>query len=376
MVLLTIPRQFPLNDLESTLFSLFSDVVRHFRLHTVVRVAGGWVRDKVLNRPTKFDIDLTLSDMKGVEFAHKINDFLALQGKEGCRIAVIEQNPEKSKHLETARIRINDCWIDLCNLRSETYTAGSRIPQIVMGTPEDDALRRDFTINCLFYNIHTDHVEDFTGRSFTDISRGIVSTPLDVYTTLTDDPLRILRAIRFAARLRFKLDDSLREGCRNEQVHLSLSDVVSRERIGTETLEMFESDQVFTAINLFFELNLLGVVFFTKEFKHIYRKHFEDNQQGLVLKRCWLLTQFMTKFQIPMTKLNRKYIFTAGLLLNITDEVAFIKKKQIPLTVYLCLEALKWAKVYPKLFFEFVQLVTISFPSPIALHFPLEKTLE
>ncbi len=85
---------------------------------------------------------------------------LALQGKATGRIAVVQANPEQSKHLETAKVKVNELEIDLVNLRSETYAseAAHRIPEMTFGTPEQDALRRDFTFNSMFYNINTEQV--------------------------------------------------------------------------------------------------------------------------------------------------------------------------------------------------------------------------
>jgi tRNA nucleotidyltransferase/poly(A) polymerase len=82
---------------------------------------------------------------------------------------VTKFNPDKSKHLETACVKIMDVWVDVVNLRGETYTEGSRIPQMTMGTPEEDALRRDLTINALFYNLRDSTVEDFTGKGLSDL---------------------------------------------------------------------------------------------------------------------------------------------------------------------------------------------------------------
>lgn len=75
---------------------------------------------------------------------------------------MIKANNELSKHLETATIRVDDQWIDLVNLRSEEYAEDSRVPTIRFGTPLEDALRRDFTINSMFYNINNESIEDFT----------------------------------------------------------------------------------------------------------------------------------------------------------------------------------------------------------------------
>lgn len=91
-------------------------------------------------------------------------------------------------------------FIDLVNLRSEKYTDDSRVPVIEIGSPEEDALRRDLTINALFYNINEQKVEDFTGKGLEDLQNGIIRTPLDPLQTFLDDPLRVLRTIRFACR--------------------------------------------------------------------------------------------------------------------------------------------------------------------------------
>lgn len=114
---------------------------------------------------------------------------------------VKQANPEQSKHLETAKVLILGVWVDFTNLRTETYQSDSRIPTIAFGTAEEDAHRRDFTINSLFYNLNTSSVEDWTGCGRDDLLRqGVIRTPLEPRTTFLDDPLRILRAVRFAAR--------------------------------------------------------------------------------------------------------------------------------------------------------------------------------
>ena len=117
----------------------------------------------------------------------------------------IAANPEKSKHLETVTTKILGYDVDFVNLRKETYTEDSRHPQMEFGTAKEDALRRDATVNALFYNLHTDKVEDFTG-GLGHMSEKLIKTPLDPYQTFVDDPLRVLRLIRFASRLGFSID--------------------------------------------------------------------------------------------------------------------------------------------------------------------------
>jgi tRNA nucleotidyltransferase (CCA-adding enzyme) len=100
--------------------------------------------------------------------------------------------------LECAIIKVLGTYIDLVNLRSEEYGDDSRVPVIKIGTPEQDALRRDLTLNSLFFNINTMKVEDYTGTGISDLKEGIAKTPLHPLKTFVDDPLRVLRVIRFA----------------------------------------------------------------------------------------------------------------------------------------------------------------------------------
>jgi tRNA nucleotidyltransferase/poly(A) polymerase len=130
-----------------------------------------------------------------------------------------------------------------------------------IGTPSEDAFRRDLTINSLFYNINSQVVEDFTGRGFDDLKRGVVSTPLAPLTTLLDDPLRALRAVRFAARLRFTMDDALVAAAMDKKVRDALAQKVSRERVGGEVDLMLRSPDPVGAMRLLINLNLVGTVF-------------------------------------------------------------------------------------------------------------------
>ncbi len=152
-------KQVELKPSEVELFNVLKAAAQHAELKTTLRCAGGWVRDKLLGKDSK-DIDIALDDVLGTRFAEHLNSYLESQGKVTGRIAVVQANPEQSKHLETAKVKVNELEIDLVNLRSETYAseADHRIPEMSFGTPEQDAYRRDFTFNSMFYNIHTGEV--------------------------------------------------------------------------------------------------------------------------------------------------------------------------------------------------------------------------
>lgn len=322
---------------ERELFALLRRAKEDGKLSTTLRVAGGWVRDKLLatpefsrsgpdrvRRPTRrtpqrltskykapsslsvssssvtttvpsagrqgskvigggktkknggrndpallrfqqqapVDIDIALNDMLGREFAEHLNKYLTEMGEKTHGVGVVLKNPEKSKHLETATMKVGTFWIDFVNLRAEEYTEDSRIPELMrIGTPDEDAFRRDLTINSLFYNVNNGQVEDWTGRGFNDLRRCVIATPLAPLTTLLDDPLRTLRSVRFAARLHFTMDEALKEAAMDHRVRKALAEKVSRERIGCEVDLMLRSPDPVGAMRLLINLKLAKTVF-------------------------------------------------------------------------------------------------------------------
>lgn len=201
-----------------------------------VRIAGGWVRDKLLGL-TNYDVDIAIDNLSGVDFAKVIQNYLKKTNPDEVhKVGVIAANPNQSKHLETATMIVNDIECDFCNLRAEEgYSESSRIPTTRFGTPLEDAQRRDFTLNSLFFNLRTRLIEDWTGRGLADLldSRQLV-TPMDPFITFLDDPLRALRAIRFSIRFGFDLDAKLQQAIVSKKIHDALLVKVSRERIGKE----------------------------------------------------------------------------------------------------------------------------------------------
>lgn len=152
--------------------------------------------------------------------------------------------------------------IDLVHLRAEAYTADSRIPETTFAKPIEDASRRDITINTLFYNLHTQQVEDFTGQGLADLAAGVIRTPLEPVQTFLDDPLRVLRAIRFGCDFGYTLDKKLSEAvlCHAE-IKDAMTRKVSRERIGIEVRKMLSGKDPARAFALLAEYELLDLVF-------------------------------------------------------------------------------------------------------------------
>ncbi|KAF2143828.1 uncharacterized protein K452DRAFT_224781 [Aplosporella prunicola CBS 121167] len=251
----------------------------------VLRFTGGWVRDKLLGVGSH-DIDVAINKMTGYQFGLRMKDYLSVPGnpekyglegiaKDGADAKAgttdkskrvgglhkIEANPEKSKHLETVTTNIMGLDIDLVNLRKETYSEDSRNPQMEFGSPEEDALRRDATVNAMFYNLETSEIEDFTGKGFEDMQLKVIRTPLEPYQTFKDDPLRVLRLIRFASRLFYTIDPAAEEAMGHADIKEALRIKISRERVGVELEKALKGPDPVSALYRIEKLGLYETVF-------------------------------------------------------------------------------------------------------------------
>ena len=183
-------------------------------------VVGGYVRDVLLERPSK-DIDVTVVG-SGIGLAQR---FAELIGK-GARVAVY-------RNFGTAQVHYRGHEIEFVGARRESYSHDSRKPIVEDGTLDDDLSRRDFTINalavCLNQARYGELVDKFYGLY--DLEDGIIRTPLEPSQTFSDDPLRMLRCIRFATQLRFTIDEETFEGLCRERERIK---IISAERIQSE----------------------------------------------------------------------------------------------------------------------------------------------
>ncbi|KAN0033003.1 hypothetical protein ACTA71_011210 [Dictyostelium dimigraforme] len=250
---------------EKKLFNFLKEILEHNkRKDIVLRVAGGWVRDKLLeiqklqqqqklkkdkNKPKikefKVDIDIALNKISGLKFVELIEEYKKSDDILSNKY-IIKKNPEKSKHLETASINIYGFQVDFNSLRSEEYSnENSRIPDITIGTPLSDCLRRDLTINSLFFNLKTMEIEDYSGNGLDDLSNRIIRTPLNPLQTLLDDPLRAFRAIRFATRLKFKIEEQLYNSIKYKLSKQLILNKVSTDRINNEFRLMSRNKETF-----------------------------------------------------------------------------------------------------------------------------------
>mmetsp|Transcript_25631 Transcript_25631/g.39710 ORF Transcript_25631/g.39710 Transcript_25631/m.39710 type:complete len:532 (+) Transcript_25631:274-1869(+) len=265
---MTLTRNIKLNQSEDKLLSTLQFIANKYPVEslssskTTVRCAGGWVRDKLLGLQSD-DIDIVLNNCSGVDFARRVHDhFSANNGKrsEFCSsIGIIASNPSKGKHLQTATMRVMGYEVDFSHFRPPPGSTEDKM----FGTPEEDALLRDFTINALYYNVETGLVEDFTERGFHDLENKTIRTPLESMKTLRDDPLRALRAVRFSVRFGFSLSGAICAAASSTIIKDLLQHQTSRGRFGSEIEGMLtgNSSSPKEAFDLIFELNLHDVVF-------------------------------------------------------------------------------------------------------------------
>lgn len=212
-----------------------------------VFLVGGYVRDLLLQRPCK-DIDfMVVGD--GVAVATNVHRQLGLKG-----------GPVVHKNFGTASFTYKDLWIEFVGARKESYRRNSRNPLVEPGTLEDDLTRRDFTVNAMAILLTGpdpgELVDKFGGLQHL-LDRMLV-TPLEPEKTFDDDPLRMLRGIRFAAQLDFRIHPQALESIKNCRERLR---IVAPERIGEELNKMLGSPRPAMAFKLMFHTGILEVIF-------------------------------------------------------------------------------------------------------------------
>lgn len=209
-------------------------------------VVGGYVRDLLLGKTVK-DIDVVVIG-NGVQFGQTVARELG------------RSNLVTYENFGTAMLQLDDWKLEFVGARKESYAKHSRKPAVEVGTLEDDLSRRDFTVNALAASINQadwgNLVDPFGGQK--DLEHRLLRTPLDPKSTFDDDPLRIMRAFRFAAQLGFSVEPSILEAAKNMRFRLK---IVSQERITDEFLKIMMSPKPSVGLKLMFDTGVLEVVF-------------------------------------------------------------------------------------------------------------------
>ena len=210
-------------------------------------VIGGFVRDYIIKKSTPKDIDIVVVG-DGVNFANYVSSKL----KNTPHVTVF-------KTYGTAMFKYNDMEIEFVGARKESYSLESRNPKISIGSLEDDQNRRDFTINSMAFSLTKANygalLDPFSGLE--DIQNKIIRTPLDPKITYNDDPLRMLRAIRFATKLGFKIND---ESLNSIQSLSSRIEIITKERIIVELNKILLTDKPSTGFILLDKCGLLKYI--------------------------------------------------------------------------------------------------------------------
>jgi len=234
---------FPLSKMEAPIFKVLAETAE--KTNTEIYVIGGFVRDLYLDRPSK-DIDVVVLG-NGIAFAEKVGQKLK------TNVAVF-------KNFGTAMLKHSDLEVEFVGARKESYRANSRKPIVEDGTLEDDQLRRDFTINALAISLNQPTfgqiVDPFNG--LIDLEDKLIRTPLDPVVTFSDDPLRMMRAIRFASQLNFKIDQAAVDAIKSQKERIK---IVSKERISDELNKIILSKKPSIGFNYLFDTGLLELIF-------------------------------------------------------------------------------------------------------------------
>jgi poly(A) polymerase len=231
--------------LDNPIFKLISRLA--FENDTELYIVGGYVRDMILGRPTT-DVDIVVIG-SGIDFAKK----LAKAMDEKTNVSIF-------KSFGTAMLKYGDYEIEFVGARKESYRTDSRKPLVEDGTLEDDQRRRDFTINAMAVGLgkknYNQLLDPFNGMN--DLQNRVIRTPLDPGITFSDDPLRMMRAFRFAAQLNFKIAPSTLKAIKENRDRIG---IVSQERITEELNKIIQSEKPSVGLNHLDKADMMEIIF-------------------------------------------------------------------------------------------------------------------
>jgi len=245
--------QFTFSDEEKYLFNTIANCATE--LGYPCYIVGGYVRDKILQRSYKKDIDFVCVG-SGITLARKV-------------AAALPGNPfvAEFKNFGTAHFKYHDIDVEFVGARKESYVKESRNPIVENGTLADDQLRRDFTINAMAISLNAEDfgalIDPFDG--LTDLEDRIIRTPQNPEITFSDDPLRMMRAIRFASQLNFDIESTTYEGIKSAKERIK---IISQERITDELNKILLSPKPSIGLYYLSDSGLLEYIFPELEAMH------------------------------------------------------------------------------------------------------------
>lgn len=237
-----------INLIQNKNYRLFKIISETAFLHgQSVYIIGGYVRDLLMKRATPSDIDF-VTEGSGIELAQNIAKTLSPT----LKVSIF-------KTYGTAMFRYHDLELEFVGARKESYSEESRNPEVESGTLREDQLRRDFTINAMAISLNKENfgmlVDPFEGKQ--DLENKILRTPLEPHQTYSDDPLRMMRAIRFATTLNFRVDEASLAAIRQEAGRIK---IVSMERIMVEFNKIMLSQKPSSGLKLMEQTGLLKLI--------------------------------------------------------------------------------------------------------------------
>ncbi|QBJ86288.1 HD domain-containing protein [Chryseobacterium gleum] len=227
------------------LFKIISEAAE--RNNQSVYIVGGYVRDLLMNRKASTDIDF-VTEQSGIELAQNVAQDIDPK----LKVSVF-------KTYGTAMIKYKELELEFVGARKESYTENSRKPEVEGGSLEDDQKRRDFTINAMAISLNKNNfgelIDPFNGTD--DLEKEILRTPLEPAQTYSDDPLRMMRAVRFASTLHFKIEENSLKAIQQEAERIR---IVSMERIMVEFNKIMLSEKPSVGLRLMEQTGLLKLV--------------------------------------------------------------------------------------------------------------------
>lgn len=247
--------------LQNPVFEYISKTATQLQVETYV--IGGFVRDYILERGDAKDVDVVCVG-NGIELAKKVASLLPNKPK-----------VQVFKTYGTAMLRFENIEVEFVGARKESYKEDSRNPTVESGTLQDDQNRRDFTINAMAISLNNKNfgelLDPFNGIE--NLENKIIKTPLDPDITFSDDPLRMMRAIRFATQLQFKIEDKTLLSIKKNAKRL---EIITRERIVTELNKILLSKKPSIGLKLLFKTDLLQQ--FLPELTALYGVEYKNGQ--------------------------------------------------------------------------------------------------
>ena len=242
---MTINKKEILTLLEEGIFKTIMNTSHELNIDSYV--VGGFVRDYYINKEIKKDIDI-LCIGSGINFAINVQN--SIDSTKKIKIY---------KRFGTAMLKWKDYTVEFVGARKESYSEDTRKPEVKPGTFMDDMNRRDFTINTLAISLNKENYGELidTFNGIDDINKGIIKTPTDSDKTFLDDPLRMLRAVRFSSQLKYKIERNTFESIKR---NLNRIEILSGERISEELNKILIQDKPSNGFILLDKLNILKII--------------------------------------------------------------------------------------------------------------------